>query len=82
MEQAALLMMRQVLEAELAGEKRVFALVLGPVRTRLAGSGEADWVTADQVGAVAVAASAATEMSGREIRLLGQAEAEQALARF
>jgi NAD(P)-dependent dehydrogenase (short-subunit alcohol dehydrogenase family) len=69
MEQAALLMMRQVLEAELATQRRVFALVLGPVRTRLVDSGDSDWVTADQVGAVAVAASAA-------------AEADEALALF
>ena len=79
MEQAALLMMQQVLAAELGAEKRVFALVLGPVRTRAAGNGAADWITADQVGAVAVAASAST-IGGREIRLRNQAEFTQALA--
>ena len=80
MEQAALLMMQQVLQDELGGRQRVFALVLGPVRTRAtAGDGDPDWVTADQVGAVAVAASAAT-VGGREIRLRNQAELAQALA--
>jgi NAD(P)-dependent dehydrogenase (short-subunit alcohol dehydrogenase family) len=79
MEQAALLMMRQVLAAELADEKRVFALVLGPVRTRAAGDGAPDWITADQVGSVAVAASAST-ISGREVRLSNQAELTRALA--
>jgi quinol monooxygenase YgiN len=79
MEQAALLMMQQVLAAELAGEKRVFALVLGPVRTRAADNGALDWITADQVGSVAVAASASA-VGGREIRLRNQAELVQALA--
>ena len=73
MEQAALLMMQQVLAAELGRDKRVFALVLGPVRTRAAGDGAPDWVTADQVGSVAVAASA-SPIGGREIRLRNQAE--------
>ena len=80
MEQAALLMMQQVLAAELAGQRRVFALVLGPVKTRLAAAADSDWVTADQVGAVAVAASAASAASSREIRLSTQAEAGEALA--
>lgn len=80
MEQAALLMMQQVLAAELDGEQRVFALVLGPVRTRLVDSGDPDQVTADQVGAVAVAASAAAGVGGRQIRLRNQAEADEALA--
>ena len=69
MEQAALLMMQQVL----AGDKRVFALVLGPVLTRAAGHGTPDQVTADQVGSVAVAASASA-VHGRGIRLRDQAE--------
>ena len=57
MEQSALLMMQRVAEAELGTARRVFALVLGPVATRVSGSGA---VTAEQVGSVAVAASAAT----------------------
>jgi 3-oxoacyl-[acyl-carrier protein] reductase len=80
MEQAALLMMQRVLQAELAGHQRVFALVLGPVRTRFAGSGDPDRVTADQVGAVTVAASAAVMVGGREILLRSQVEADEALA--
>jgi NAD(P)-dependent dehydrogenase (short-subunit alcohol dehydrogenase family) len=79
MEQAALLMMRQVLAAELGGEKRVFALLLGPVRTRVAGDGTPDLITADQVGSVAVAASASS-IGGREIWLRNQAELVQGLA--
>lgn len=79
MEQAALLMMQQVLAAELGGQKRVFALVLGPVRTRAAGDGPRDWITADQVGEVAVAASAC-DAPGQQIRLGNQAELVQGLA--
>jgi NAD(P)-dependent dehydrogenase (short-subunit alcohol dehydrogenase family) len=79
MEQAAVLMMQQVLAAELDGKQRVFALMLGPVRTRATGDGDPDWVTADQVGAVAVAASAASAVGGREIRLRSRAEAAEAL---
>jgi len=79
MEQAALLMMQQVVTAESEGRQRVFALVLGPVRSRAIDSGDPDWVTADQVGAVAVAASAAGSVAGREIRLRNQAEVAEAL---
>jgi NAD(P)-dependent dehydrogenase (short-subunit alcohol dehydrogenase family) len=79
MEQAAVLMMQQVLAAELQGRHRAFALVLGPVNTRLVDSGDPDWVTADQVGAVAVAASAAATVGG-EIRMRSQVEVDQALA--
>ncbi|SFY47829.1 hypothetical protein [Streptomyces sp. F-1] len=43
-------------------------------------SGDPDQVTADQVGAVAVAASAAAAVGGRQIRLRDQAEADEALA--
>ena len=81
MEQAAVAMMQQVLVAELAGEKRVFALMLGPVHTRLAESPGPDWVTAEQVGAVAVAASASA-VDGQQIRLRNQAEANDVLARL
>lgn len=76
MEQAALLMMQRVAEAELAPAIRVFALQLGPVVTRLSPEGT---VTADQVGAVAVAASAATS-AGRIIPLHDDAEVDAALA--
>ncbi len=77
MEQAALLMMRQVLDAELAGSKRIFAFTLGPVRSRAA-QGDPDQVSADQVGEVAVAVSA-SDRPGREIRLRNQAEYDAAL---
>ena len=88
MEQAAVAMMAQVVRAELtdggpagpelAGGRRGFTLVLGPISTRQSGSAGPDWVTAEQVGAVAVAASAGPA-AGREIRLRDQAEASAAL---
>lgn len=83
MEQAALLMMQQVLAAEVGGEKRVFVLQLGPVRTRFTDDAhDPGWVGADQIGAVAVAASAAAGVAGKPVRLLTRAEADAALAFF
>jgi len=82
MEQAAVLMMQQVLVAELDGSKRVFALVLGQVDTRDVEAADPDWVTADPAGAIAVAASAATTVAGREIRVGGQAQVLEALTLF
>jgi NAD(P)-dependent dehydrogenase (short-subunit alcohol dehydrogenase family) len=78
MEQSALLMMQRVLDAELDNAKRIFALVLGPIRTRMAVDGGPDLVSADQVGEVAVAASASTA-AGQEIRLRDQAEFDRAV---
>jgi NAD(P)-dependent dehydrogenase (short-subunit alcohol dehydrogenase family) len=80
MEQAAVAMMQQVAAAEAGGRQRVFALVLGQLQTRDSGPAGPDSVSADQVGAVAVAASAAATVAGREIRLRDQAELAGALA--
>ena len=77
MEQAALLMMQRVLAAEVTGSQRILALVLGPVRSRTT-VGEDAWVTADQVGAVAVAASLGAE-SGGQLHLGDRAEADTVL---
>ncbi|GAA1730936.1 SDR family oxidoreductase [Streptomyces yatensis] len=79
MEQTALQMMHQVVAAELQGAKRVFLLELGPVATRFAEAGDPARVTAAQIGAVAVAASASTQ-PGRLVQLLNQTQAEEALA--
>ncbi|MCM4078990.1 SDR family NAD(P)-dependent oxidoreductase [Paractinoplanes hotanensis] len=78
MQQSALLMMRSVLEAEVEDRQRVFALVLGPVHTRSAGDAPPGWISAGQVGEVAVAVSASAE-AGREIRLPDSAAATKAL---
>ncbi|AMM22105.1 hypothetical protein AX769_20590 [Frondihabitans sp. PAMC 28766] len=79
MEQAAVLMMQQVLVAELEGANRAFALVLGPVSTRVV-AGEPGWVTADQVGLVAVGVSADASIDGRSIRMSEPTEIADALA--
>ena len=80
MEQSAVLMMQRVLSAEIQGRRRSFALVLGQVATRRDPGGG---VRADQVGAVAVAASTAPAgVAGGEIRLHDQAEVDAALARL
>lgn len=76
MEQAAVLMMQRVAQAEFGITRRVFALLLGPVSTRGSGGGG---VTADQVGTVAVAVSAATTVPGRTIALHDGAEVADAL---
>lgn len=72
MEQAALLMMQQVLAAEAGAGRRAFALVLGPV------SAQPDPPRGDEVGAVAVAASASGAPSAR-VALRDRAEVTQAL---
>jgi hypothetical protein len=43
-------------------------------------SGDPEWITADQIGAVAGAASAATTVAGREVRIRNRAEAGEALS--
>jgi len=78
MEQAAVSMMRKVLAAEAGERLRVNAFVLGPVRTRVM-PGQPDWISADQIGAVAVALSGSPSES-REVLLRTSAEAEQVLA--
>jgi 3-oxoacyl-[acyl-carrier protein] reductase len=78
MEQAAVLMMLDVLAAENQSDQRLFALVLGPVRTR-AVVGDDTWVSADQIGAVSVAAAIADHASGHHFLLRNRAEADVAL---
>ena len=80
MEQAAILMMQRVLAAEADGSKRVFAFVLGQVNSRIIENADSGWVTADQVGAMAVAVSASSE-PGREIRLTSKDEAQAELTK-
>ena len=65
-----------------SGDTRVFALVLGPVRTRGTEAGDPEQVSADQVGAVTVAASGAASVRGREIRMGTEAEFSAAPALF
>ena len=79
MEQAAVLMMQQVLVAELQGISRAFALVLGPVSTR-AVPGDTGWVTADEIGEFVVGASAHPAVAGQAVRMTQPEEIGAALA--
>ena len=81
MQQTALLMMHQVLAAELQDAKRVFLLEPGPVATRFIQAPDPAQVTSAQIGAVAVAASASTQ-PGRHVQLSNRVQAEDALASF
>lgn len=78
MEQAAVLMMQRVALVESASDRRLFALVLGPVRTRFTGDASSG-VTAVHVGNVAVALAGAPRLLGREIPLHDSTEVEAAL---
>lgn len=78
MEQAALLMMQRVLAAE-APDRRIFAFVLGAVRTRFT-TGDQEQVSADQVGAAAVAASREASLTSRAVPLGSSAEAQAFIA--
>ncbi|MFI7347284.1 SDR family oxidoreductase [Streptomyces sp. NPDC049936] len=79
MEQAALSMMQEVLAAEGAAGKRVFALILGPVRTRFAPGDHLDRVSAEQVGEAAVALSSGS-LGGGRLYLRNQSEFAEAMA--
>lgn len=76
MEQAALLMMRGVLSAELGHQLRVNSLVLGPVRNRLRRNSDPSWIHADSVGAVAVAISTNSSVSAQDLILRTDTAAE------
>lgn len=73
MEQAAVLMMQRVLAAE-ATDRRIHAMVLGPVRTRFA-DGDVDWVSSDEIGAAALASSRAVGMASATVTLGSSADA-------
>ncbi|PZF56394.1 hypothetical protein DEI92_14840 [Curtobacterium sp. MCBD17_034] len=73
MEQAALLMMQRVLAAE-TPDRRIHALVLGPVRTRFV-DGEPEQVSAGEVGDVSIALSRAADVPSRAVPLGSSGEA-------
>lgn len=69
MEQAALLMMRQVLAAEVGDQRRVVAQVLGPVVTRLRKHIDPEWVSNEEVGLVTLGVAADPTVSGVDFDL-------------
>ncbi len=80
MQQAALLMMQQVLAAE-SVDQRITAFVLGAVRTRFV-DGEAGWVSADQIGAVATALTASSTSQSGSVQLADSAAAKAVLTQL
>lgn len=82
MEQAALVMLRNTIQLEAGDERRVFALVMGPIMTRMRRSGDPDWVTALQVGEVAAELSINASVSGEEISLRTQRDFADTISRI
>lgn len=80
MQQAALLMMQRVLAAELP-DQRITAFILGPVRTRFA-DGESEWISADQIGAVATSIAASYSANSGSLQLADSAAAEAILTQM
>lgn len=80
MQQAALLMMQQVLAAE-SVDQRITAFVLGAVRTRFVDGG-AGWISADQIGAVATALTASSSQQSGVVQLADSAAAQAVLAQL
>jgi NAD(P)-dependent dehydrogenase (short-subunit alcohol dehydrogenase family) len=79
---AAQLMLAQVLAAEhQEAPLRVNALVLGPVITRVRPSGQTGWITADDVGRIALAV-ARGDARGEVVSVLNLGELDAALTRF
>jgi len=79
MEQAAVLMMQQVLAAELDARQRTFSLVLGPVSTRDVAGGS-DWITSAQVGAIAAGLAADDTQPSRVVLATTHDQIAEALA--
>jgi NAD(P)-dependent dehydrogenase (short-subunit alcohol dehydrogenase family) len=74
---AALLMMREVLSAELDGQRRVNDLILGPIINRSRPHGSPDWLTADQVGQAAVLVATNPTIHDEHITLDNRADLGQ-----
>lgn len=80
MQQAALLMMQRVLAAEVP-DQRITAFILGPVRTRFV-EGEAGWISADQIGAIATSITTSSPAQSGSLQLPDSAAAEVTLAQL
>jgi len=78
MQQAALLMMQRVLAAE-NPDRRIHALILGPVRTRFV-SGAPEQVSVAEIGDAVLALSLAGDVPSRAVRVGSSSEALTLLA--
>lgn len=74
MQQAALLMMGKVLQAEADGQRRVFSQLLGVVNNRDRPVQRAEWISAEDVGLIATALSADPAIASRDVRLLDKGD--------
>ncbi len=80
MEQAALLMMRQVLSAEVGDQRRVVSTVLGPVDTRLRRWVDPSWVSGDEVGLLSTGVAPDERATGVDYVLRTKDQMLEALA--
>lgn len=79
MQQAALLMMGRVLQAENDGRRRVFTHVLGVVNNRNRPQQRAEWISATDVGELAASISGNPQITSTGFQLLDQSAFQQAL---
>lgn len=69
MEQAGLLMMHQVLSAEVADQRRIFAHELGPVATRQRQRVSPDWVSNSELGLLTGSLAAHSSLTSQHFKL-------------
>ncbi|WP_435283500.1 SDR family NAD(P)-dependent oxidoreductase [Streptomyces koelreuteriae] len=81
MQGAAQLMMREILSAELKGQRRVNDLILGPIINRSRPGGDPSWLTADQVGEAAVKVASTPSIANEHVILDTVDDLDKALAR-
>jgi 3-oxoacyl-[acyl-carrier protein] reductase len=79
MQQAALLMMGKVLQAETGNRRRVFTHLLGPVNSRNRPQGHASFISAEDVGALTTAASADSQFASANLEMLDKAAFQRTL---
>jgi 3-oxoacyl-[acyl-carrier protein] reductase len=79
MQQAALLMMGRVLQAETQGQRRVFTELLGPVNTRSRPQHRPDFISNEDVGLLTTTLSADAKAASANHELLDKAAFERVL---
>lgn len=80
MQQAALLMMGRVLQAETQGQRRVFTELLGPVNTRNRPQQRPDFISNDDIGLLTTTLSADAAVPSANHELLDKAAFQRALS--
>lgn len=80
MEQAALLMMRSVLAAEVGDQRRIAAQILGPVASRSRPWVDPAWITNDEVGAISVGIAATSTVAAVDLDLHTEGQIDETLA--